>query len=177
MEIEGGFSPDEEIGFGDFLVGGHLSLDALVDLVERPTPSEQALALSRWRTGNTDGRFKLLLGLSFEEKRNHNDRKRVLIVRPGFHLSSPEVADPRMQDFFKRCAGIRISEDDARQSIAAQTAVNSDDICAESSPDFFQSGLPWLDNLPGEVVGIHDRDGTGPEELGTRGFAHADAAR
>ncbi len=95
---------------------------------------------------------------------------------PGVRFGLPDRPDAGMEDGFQIGAGGGKGEDLPGQLLPVQTPVRKENRGAESFPDFRQGGLPRLNDLAGDVVGINDRHAVLPEQLAGGGFAHGDAA-
>ena len=80
-----------------------------------------------------------------------------------------------MENGFQIGTGGRIGEDQPGQFLAVQASVRQEHSGAELLPNFRQGGLPRLDSLAGEDVGVNDRHTQLHEQLAGGGFAHADA--
>jgi hypothetical protein len=81
-----------------------------------------------------------------------------------------------MQDGFKFFPGGGIGKNDLRQLITAQLAVGGDNALAENRLDFRQGGLAGFNELPRQLVRVHDLRAMLAEKLSGGGFAHAHAA-
>src|SRR5437762_12031924 len=90
VEIQGGFGPDDVIGFSHFLFGRPLGVETLLDMLWWPTAGQQTLALGGGGTGDTNGCVELALGVGFEKKRDDDDGERVALGAPSFNLGTPE---------------------------------------------------------------------------------------
>ncbi len=175
MDIESGLGPDDVICEPKLLFHRPLRLDALVDLVSRPTPLSQAPTLGGSGASDANGRVQLFFRTGFEEERDHHRSKGLAFPTPGFDLGAPKLTNAWMQDVFKLLASRRVSENVAGKFGAEQTAVRTDELRPERSLDFIQGGLAGFHHLPRQGIGVDDRDAALSNETGAGGLAHANA--
>src|SRR5262245_4842126 len=81
--------PDDEVGAGEFLVGGELGGDALGDFGFGPASLGEALALGRGGAGDADGAVELRLSVGFEEERDDDYGAGLAFGAPGIDLPLP----------------------------------------------------------------------------------------
>jgi hypothetical protein len=175
-DFERTFRPNHKIGAGDFLLDRPLRGEALLDLLRRPAPTQQSLALRGGGTGNANDFIEIGFSPRFEQQRNHDDRQRPAFPAPGFNLGEPPFADARMENGLKLFARCGITENDARQFIAAEPAAAGNQVLPESRLDFVQRRPAGFDKLPRQFIGVHNLCATFVKEPGDNGFSHANAA-
>jgi hypothetical protein len=176
MDFEAAFGPDHEIGFGNFLLNGHLSGEALIDLFGRPAARRQPLLLRSGRARHTNRGVKLRFGTGFEQERDHDHAERAALAPPRFDLSMPALANRRVEDLFELFARCLVREYQPGELVPAQRPLRTEQFRAERGSDLGQGRLPGPYDLAREVIRIDHRDVTGAQEIRTRGLAHADTA-
>jgi hypothetical protein len=82
-----------------------------------------------------------------------------------------------MQDDLKFVAGGSVGENDFRQFIPAQSPVGRDNGFAEKTFDFVEGRFSGPNQLPGQIIGIHNWHRTGSEGVRHGGFTHSHATR
>ena len=135
MNFEEAFGPDDIIGAGDFIFGGKLSADALIDLFGGPTAGFEALHLGCAGTGDTNDGIELGLGAGLEQERNCNNRFGSMLISPLIDLRPPERANARVQNSFELVTGIRVGKNPAREQVAAKAAIRTYHCVTESLLD------------------------------------------
>ena len=79
-----------------------------------------------------------------------------------------------MKDAFEPLAGSGVGKYAAGEFVAAQAAIRPDGFGAKGGDNLREGGLPGLDDLARQVIGVHHTDAAVLEELGRSGLAHAD---
>jgi hypothetical protein len=82
-----------------------------------------------------------------------------------------------VEDFLQLAPRRGIGEDEASHFLPVQATVGIHESLTKCHLDLLQSGLPWLDHLARDEVGIDHGDAAVCEEVRRGAFSHAYAAR
>ena len=81
-----------------------------------------------------------------------------------------------MEDGFELLTGDGIDEDAMSEFVASEGSVPGEDLGTKKLADFCKSRLAGFHDLAREDISVDNRNASFLEQVGTRGFPHANAA-